>query len=170
MGIAFHMQVNALKHTDMSAASNSEFLTHWSGDTLSQVGPIHLHSKTPLRANPGPGLGIRVLGEVTVKQLIIAREADHIFISELRAHGLYEKTSQAFAALIPTRAVGVMGDKRLASYLLTKFLRLILVLRARVYGQMVSLRAVRSFSLSAYPILNLAGHHERFHDSFSFCV
>ena len=57
-------------------------------------------------------MGIRILGEVTAEQLTIAREADHIFISELRAHGLYEKTSQAFAALIPTRAVGVMGDKR----------------------------------------------------------
>lgn len=60
----------------------------------------------------GPGLGIRILGEVTKSQLEIARAADHIFLSELTAHGLYQKTSQAFAALIPTRAVGVMGDKR----------------------------------------------------------
>ena len=60
----------------------------------------------------GPGLGIRILGEVSEAQLKIAREADHIFISELIEHNLYHKASQAFAALIPTRAVGVMGDKR----------------------------------------------------------
>ncbi|EEB09430.2 GMP synthase [Schizosaccharomyces japonicus yFS275] len=61
---------------------------------------------------PGPGLGIRVLGEVNKAQLEIARKADHIFISEIRAHGYYEQISQAFAALLPVKAVGVMGDKR----------------------------------------------------------
>ena len=60
----------------------------------------------------GPGLGIRILGEVTESQVEIVRQADHIFISELVKHGLYGATSQALAALDPTRAVGVMGDKR----------------------------------------------------------
>ena len=55
-----------------------------------------------------------MLGEITDSQLNIAREADDIFITELRTHNLYRQTSQAFAALIPTRAVGVMGDKRQA--------------------------------------------------------
>ncbi|KAL1971322.1 hypothetical protein VTN77DRAFT_274 [Rasamsonia byssochlamydoides] len=61
---------------------------------------------------PGPGLAIRILGEVTPEQLRIAREADVIFIEEIRAAGLYRKISQAFAALLPVKAVGVMGDKR----------------------------------------------------------
>lgn len=62
---------------------------------------------------PGPGLAIRVLGEVNAEQLRIAREADVIFIEEIRAAGLYRKISQAFAALLPVKAVGVMGDKRM---------------------------------------------------------
>lgn len=61
---------------------------------------------------PGPGLGIRILGEVNAAQLEIARKADHIFITEIRNHGYYDKISQAFAALLPVKAVGVMGDKR----------------------------------------------------------
>ncbi|KAL2000874.1 hypothetical protein VTN02DRAFT_2536 [Thermoascus thermophilus] len=61
---------------------------------------------------PGPGLAIRILGEVTPEQLRIAREADVIFIEEIKAAGLYRKISQAFAALLPVKAVGVMGDKR----------------------------------------------------------
>lgn len=61
---------------------------------------------------PGPGLGIRVLGEVTAEQLRIARQADHIFIQEINNAGLYRNVSQAFAALLPVKAVGVMGDKR----------------------------------------------------------
>lgn len=62
---------------------------------------------------PGPGLAIRILGEVTPAQIRIAREADHIFIEEIVAAGLYRKISQAFAALLPVKAVGVMGDKRI---------------------------------------------------------
>ncbi|KAL9625778.1 MAG: hypothetical protein Q9160_000098 [Pyrenula sp. 1 TL-2023] len=71
--------------------------------------PEHLVWRHPF---PGPGLGIRVLGEVTPEQVSIAREADDIFIAEIRAAGLYRKISQAFAALLPVRAVGVTGDKR----------------------------------------------------------
>jgi len=61
---------------------------------------------------PGPGLGIRIVGEVTRPRLAILRRADQIFIEEIRAAGLYEQISQAYAALLPVNAVGVMGDKR----------------------------------------------------------
>lgn len=62
---------------------------------------------------PGPGLAIRILGEVNPEQLRIAREADVIFVEEIKAAGLYNNISQAFAALMPVKAVGVMGDKRM---------------------------------------------------------
>jgi GMP synthase (glutamine-hydrolysing) len=74
---------------------------------------------------PGPGIAIRILGEVTREQVRIAREADFIFIEEIRAAGLYRKISQAFAALLPVKAVGVMGDKR-------------------VHDQVIALRAVET--------------------------
>jgi GMP synthase (glutamine-hydrolysing) len=61
---------------------------------------------------PGPGLAVRILGEVTRERTALLREADAIFLEELRAAGLYEKTSQAFAVLLPVRSVGVMGDER----------------------------------------------------------
>ena len=65
------------------------------------------------------------MGEVTPEQVRIAREADHIFIEEIKAAGLYRKISQAFAALLPVKAVGVMGDKR-------------------VHDQVIALRAVET--------------------------
>ncbi|ERF74357.1 GMP synthase [Endocarpon pusillum Z07020] len=74
---------------------------------------------------PGPGIAIRILGEVTPEQVRIAREADKIFIDEIQAAGLYRKISQAFAALLPVKAVGVMGDKR-------------------VHDQVIALRAVET--------------------------
>ncbi|PKO23192.1 MAG: GMP synthase (glutamine-hydrolyzing) [Chloroflexi bacterium HGW-Chloroflexi-1] len=61
---------------------------------------------------PGPGLAIRILGEVTGERLETLRAADAIFLEELRAAGLYRATSQAFAVLLPVRSVGVMGDGR----------------------------------------------------------
>jgi GMP synthase (glutamine-hydrolysing) len=61
---------------------------------------------------PGPGLAVRVLGEVKPEYLEVLRRADHIFIEELRRHQLYERTSQAFAVFLPVRSVGVMGDAR----------------------------------------------------------
>ncbi|MDD3130172.1 MAG: glutamine-hydrolyzing GMP synthase [Candidatus Izemoplasmatales bacterium] len=61
---------------------------------------------------PGPGLGIRVIGEVDEKRVKILQEADYIFIEELRKHGLYNKVSQAFVVLLPVKTVGVMGDQR----------------------------------------------------------
>jgi GMP synthase (glutamine-hydrolysing) len=61
---------------------------------------------------PGPGLAIRVLGEITKEQLEILRSADEIFIGELRTQNLYNSVWQAFAVLLPVRSVGVMGDER----------------------------------------------------------
>jgi GMP synthase (glutamine-hydrolysing) len=61
---------------------------------------------------PGPGLAVRVLGEVTKTRCDVLRQADHIFIEELRAGGLYDSIWQAGAVLLPVRSVGVMGDER----------------------------------------------------------
>jgi GMP synthase (glutamine-hydrolysing) len=61
---------------------------------------------------PGPGLAIRVLGEITPERLATLREADWIVREEVKAHGLYKKVWQAFAVLLPTKSVGVMGDQR----------------------------------------------------------
>jgi GMP synthase (glutamine-hydrolysing) len=65
---------------------------------------------------PGPGLGVRILGEVKPRYVDLLRRADAIFIEELRAAGWYEKTSQAFAVFLPVRSVGVMGDGRTYEY------------------------------------------------------
>ncbi|MEO1237190.1 MAG: glutamine-hydrolyzing GMP synthase, partial [Planctomycetota bacterium] len=61
---------------------------------------------------PGPGLAVRVLGEVTKPQLDLVRDADEILLEEIVANGLYRKTAQVFAVLLPVKAVGVMGDGR----------------------------------------------------------
>ena len=61
---------------------------------------------------PGPGLAVRCIGALTKPRLDTLREADSIFIQELRSAGLYDQVSQAFAALLPVKAVGVMGDER----------------------------------------------------------
>jgi GMP synthase (glutamine-hydrolysing) len=61
---------------------------------------------------PGPGLGVRILGEVKREYADLLRRADAIFIEELRRSGWYEQTSQAFAVFLPVRSVGVMGDGR----------------------------------------------------------
>lgn len=74
---------------------------------------------------PGPGLAIRILGKVTRKRLQLLRDVDHIFIEELKKSGYYDKVWQAFAALIPSKAVGVKGD-------------------ARTYEWIIALRAVTS--------------------------
>lgn len=71
--------------------------------------PAHVTGRHPF---PGPGLAIRILGEVTPEQVKICQDADAIFIEEIRNAGLYDDISQAFAALLPVRAVGVQGDKR----------------------------------------------------------
>jgi len=74
---------------------------------------------------PGPGLAIRVLGAVTRERLDVLREADAIYLEEIREAGLYDDIWQAFAVLLPVRSVGVMGD-------------------ARTYDNVVALRAVTS--------------------------
>lgn len=61
---------------------------------------------------PGPGLGVRILGEVKKDYADLLRRADAIFIEELRRHELYDKVSQAFAVFLPVKSVGVMGDGR----------------------------------------------------------
>lgn len=84
--------------------------------------PEHLVNRHPF---PGPGLAIRILGPVAREQVKILQHADSIYIEEIRNAGLYDKISQAFAVLLPVRAVGVQGDKR-------------------TYEQVIALRAVTS--------------------------
>jgi GMP synthase (glutamine-hydrolysing) len=74
---------------------------------------------------PGPGLGIRILGEINAEKVSVLQEVDYIFINGLRKHGLYDKVWQAGAILTPLQSVGVMGDER-------------------TYERVVSLRAVTS--------------------------
>ncbi len=61
---------------------------------------------------PGPGLGVRIIGEITKEKTKVLQEADHIFIEELIKADLYNKVSQAFAVLLPVKSVGVVGDER----------------------------------------------------------
>jgi GMP synthase (glutamine-hydrolysing) len=74
---------------------------------------------------PGPGLAVRILGEVTNERCDVLKDADHIFIEEIRKAGLYDDISQAFVVLLPVKTVGVMGD-------------------SRTYESVVSLRAVKT--------------------------
>ena len=74
---------------------------------------------------PGPGLGIRILGDITPEKVAILQEVDTIFINGLKNHGLYDKVWQAGAILTPLQSVGVMGDER-------------------TYERVVALRAVTS--------------------------
>jgi len=74
---------------------------------------------------PGPGLAIRILGEVTEERLRILRQADAVYIEEIKKSGLYRDIGQAFAVLLPVKSVGVMGD-------------------SRTYEQVVALRAVQT--------------------------
>jgi GMP synthase (glutamine-hydrolysing) len=67
---------------------------------------------------PGPGLGVRILGQVKKEYADLLRLADYIFIEELRKHDLYDKTSQAFAVFLPVKSVGVAGDGRRYDYVI----------------------------------------------------
>jgi len=71
--------------------------------------PGHILQRHPF---PGPGLGIRILGDITPEKVQILQEADAIFIGKLRAHGLYDQVWQAGTILLPIQSVGVMGDER----------------------------------------------------------
>ena len=75
--------------------------------------PHHLVHRHPF---PGPGLGIRILGEVDEEKVKILQHADDIFIEELYKNDLYNKVSQAFVVLLPVKSVGVMGDERTYEY------------------------------------------------------
>ncbi|MBC2855678.1 MAG: glutamine-hydrolyzing GMP synthase [Cetobacterium sp.] len=75
--------------------------------------PDHMIDRHPF---PGPGLGIRIIGEVDKEKADILRDADAIFIQELRDANLYQKVSQAFVVLLPVKSVGVMGDERTYEY------------------------------------------------------
>lgn len=87
-------------------------------DEVREVGrelgiPEHFIERHPF---PGPGLGIRVLSDITREKLDMLREADAIFIEELKTTGLYLETWQAFVVLLPVQSVGVMGDERTYEY------------------------------------------------------
>lgn len=84
--------------------------------------PVEILKRQPF---PGPGLAVRVLGEITEDRLRMLQEADHIFLEEIRAGGLYAQVWQSFAVLLPVKSVGVMGD-------------------GRTYEQAIALRAVTS--------------------------
>ena len=66
---------------------------------------------------PGPGLAIRMPGEITENKIKILKEADYIFINALKEYGFYNKIWQAYAALLPIKTVGVMGDNRTYEYM-----------------------------------------------------
>ena len=84
--------------------------------------PSNLIERHPF---PGPGLAVRILGEVNHIKIKILQEVDYIFIEELRSNNLYNKVDQALSVLIPFKSVGVVGDKR-------------------QYGFVVALRAVNT--------------------------
>ena len=71
--------------------------------------PDHVINRHPF---PGPGLGVRVIGDINAKRLTVLKQADAIFIDELRHSGWYGKLWQAFCVFLPVRSVGVMGDER----------------------------------------------------------
>jgi len=61
---------------------------------------------------PGPGLGIRIIGEITKEKIRVLQDVDHLFIEGLKKHQLYDEVWQALAVLLPVQSVGVMGDER----------------------------------------------------------
>jgi len=83
-------------------------------DEVREVGrkinlPVNILNRHPF---PGPGLGIRILGDITAEKVRILQEVDHIYISGLKKHRLYDEVWQAGAILLPVQSVGVMGDER----------------------------------------------------------
>ena len=81
------------------------------GKSLGLIGQIR--NRHPF---PGPGLAIRILGKITLQKIKILQEADDIYIKELIEKNLYDKIWQAYAALLPMKTVGVMGDSRTYEY------------------------------------------------------
>ena len=74
--------------------------------------PVRGPRRRGTHEDPGPGLGVRILGEIQPDYAETLRAADAIFIEELRAAGLYDQVSQAFAVYLPVKSVGVVGDAR----------------------------------------------------------
>ena len=108
-------------------------------DEVRKLGEVSGLSKDIIYRHPfpGPGLAVRILGDITREKCELLREVDYIFIDELKKRNLYDKIWQAFAVLLPIRSVGVAGD-------------------ARKYGQIVTLRAVCSkdgMTADVYPFL-----------------
>ena len=85
---------------------------------------------------PGPGLGIRIIGEVTKERLDNLREADYIFLSEMKKHDLYNQASQAYAFYLPIKSVGVVGDNR-------------------IYADVIGLRSVNTTDFMTANVSNL---------------
>ncbi len=90
-------------------------------DEVREIGKVIGVPKKVLQRHPfpGPGLAIRILGEITKERIEILREADFIFIEELKKSGYYNKVWQALAALLPVKTVGVMGDARTYDYIIS---------------------------------------------------
>ncbi len=123
--IKSHHNVGGLK--DRMAMKLVEPLRELFKDEVRRVGtelglPDQFLDRHPF---PGPGLGVRILGDITAERLRLLRDCDDIFITELHKHRLYNEVWQAFVVLLPVQAVGVMGDER-------------------TYEQVVALRAVTS--------------------------
>ncbi|MDC3006374.1 glutamine-hydrolyzing GMP synthase [bacterium] len=85
---------------------------------------------------PGPGLGIRIIGEITEERCEKLREADHIFLTELKKHDLYDQASQAYAFYLPIKSVGVVGDNR-------------------IYADVIGLRSVETTDFMTANVSNL---------------
>ena len=85
---------------------------------------------------PGPGLGIRIIGEITDERCEKLREADHIFLTELKKHDLYDQASQAYAFYLPIKSVGVVGDNR-------------------IYADVIGLRSVETTDFMTANVSNL---------------
>ena len=96
-------------------------------DEVREIGKILNVPKEILERHPfpGPGLAVRIIGDVNREKLELLREADYIYINSLKKHGLYNKIWQAFSVLLPVSTVGVMGD-------------------SRTYERVIALRAVES--------------------------
>ena len=108
-------------------------------DEVRKLGEVSGLSKNIIYRHPfpGPGLAVRILGDITREKCDLLREVDYIFIDELKKRNLYDKIWQAFTVLLPIRSVGVAGD-------------------ARKYGQIISLRAVTSkdgMTADVYPFI-----------------
>ena len=113
--------LHALGHLGDSRGLDPEPLRELFKDEVRRVGvelgmPYEMIYRHPF---PGPGLGVRILGEVKKEYADVLREADAIYIEELHKANLYDEVSQAFAVFLPVKSVGVVGDARRYEYVIT---------------------------------------------------